>query len=109
MIVLSGCSHKHARPATKGYSERQHTGASPCVAMFEAVCDNRETASEEVEEAEVEPMAPLRHIAWLEGDYQTDYETNRSVAEVKAKKWEGKIPEVKDTDDYLQYLSVIDA
>lgn len=60
-------------------------------------------------EVEVVALPPHRYLAWMEGNYQTDYAPDRKIAEEKAKRWEGKVPDVKDTEEYLQYLSVIDA
>jgi len=55
------------------------------------------------------PMPPMRYLAWLEGDYQTAYAPNREVAGEKLQKYDGKVPDMSDTDEYLQYLSVLDA
>ncbi len=52
---------------------------------------------------------PYRHLAWMEGDFQTNYEPNRTIAEEKLKRWEGKIPEMTDNEEYLEYLSTLDA
>lgn len=51
---------------------------------------------------------PARHLAWLEGDLQNDYEPDRKIAEEKLKKLEGKV-EGADVDTQLEYLSVLDA
>ena len=50
-----------------------------------------------------------RHLAWLEGDYQNGYETNREIAAQRLKRWEGDAPSMENTDEYLEYLSIIDA
>jgi len=48
-----------------------------------------------------------RHLAWLDGNYQSDYEPDRKVAEERLIQWEGKIPSISDTENYLEYLSTL--
>lgn len=56
------------------------------------------------------PTAPVhRYLAWLEGDYQNNYEPSREVAAQRMKRWEGEVPSVENTDEYLEYLSLLDA
>jgi Tfp pilus assembly protein PilF len=50
-----------------------------------------------------------RYLAWLEGDYQNGYEPSREVAAQRMKRWEGEAPDMENTDEYLEYLSILDA
>ena len=51
---------------------------------------------------------PMRRLAWMEGDIQNDYQPDRKVAEEKLQEFKNKIPEMVETDAYLEYLSVLD-
>lgn len=51
----------------------------------------------------------LRRLAWLEGDAQTNYQTDRRYAEERLRQFEGKEPSFEDLDRYLEYLAVLDA
>lgn len=56
----------------------------------------------------VASAAPLeRFLAWFEGDLQTNYQTNREVAEAKLSGLQA--PALSDSDEYLEYLSLLDA
>ncbi len=68
--------------------------------------------------ASVKYQAPLtegvkpsvtRHLAWMEGDLENGFEPNRTVAEAHAQAWEGKVPEMSDSEAYLEYVTTIDA
>ena len=50
-----------------------------------------------------------RRLSWMEGDYQNDYEPDRKVAEAEAARYTAKVPDPSDVDEYLEYLSVLDA
>lgn len=50
-----------------------------------------------------------RYLAWVEGEFQNNYETDRSVANSKLAAWQEKAPDPSDTEDYLEYLSLLDA
>lgn len=52
---------------------------------------------------------PMRYPAWLEGDYQNSYRADRKAINEKLEKWSKSPPSPSDTDDYLEYLSVLDA
>jgi len=75
----------------------------PCLVGVSAVCPTDYPARVEA------PMPPLRYLAWLEGDYQSAYEPHRDVAAEKLHKFGGKVPDVADTEEYLKYLSLLDA
>jgi tetratricopeptide (TPR) repeat protein len=60
-----------------------------------------------VENKNEEPVA--RYLAWMDGDIQTGYRTDRKAAEGRLQELEGKVPESGNTDAYLEYLSVLDA
>lgn len=51
----------------------------------------------------------VRYLAWMDGDVQTGYRTDRKAAEARLHELEGKTPEPQNTDAYLEYLSVLDA
>ncbi len=56
------------------------------------------------------PLPPVtRHVAWLEGDAENDFEPNRKVAETRVSTWEGKIPEVSDGEKFLEYAATLGA
>ena len=50
-----------------------------------------------------------RHIAWMEGDVENNFEPNRQVAETRVNTWEGKIPEVADGENFLEYAATLGA
>ena len=50
-----------------------------------------------------------QHLAWLDGDVQSDYTPDRKIAEAKVEDWNGKEPSSEDTNAYLEYLSALDA
>jgi tetratricopeptide (TPR) repeat protein len=50
----------------------------------------------------------LRRLAWLEGDYQTGYRSDKRRAAEELKKLERE-PEPDSVDGYLQYLALLDA
>lgn len=50
-----------------------------------------------------------RFLAWYEGDYQTDYQVNRDIASDRLQDLEKSPPKIEDTDEYLEYLSLLDA
>ena len=50
-----------------------------------------------------------RHIAWIEGSYQTGYQVDRDIARERLRQWDGAAPSPTDVEKYLEYLSVIDA
>ncbi|MBY0369532.1 tetratricopeptide repeat protein [bacterium] len=50
-----------------------------------------------------------RHIAWMEGSFQTGYQVDRDIAKERLRQWDGAVPDPKDTEKYLEYLSVVDA
>lgn len=52
---------------------------------------------------------PMRYPAWLDGDYQSSYRGNRKALSEKLEKWTVKPPAATDTDEYLEYLSTLDA
>ena len=66
-------------------------------------------ASSVTEPTAAQPLPPQRYLAWLEGNYQTDYEPDRKVASEKAKRWDSKAPDMAETEEYLEYLSTRDA
>jgi tetratricopeptide (TPR) repeat protein len=68
-----------------------------------AGCASMETKTTE------SPPEVARYLAWMDGDYQSDYEVDRKVADERTKQLEAKPPSPTDTDEYLEYLSVLDA
>jgi len=52
---------------------------------------------------------PLRYLAWLDGDFQSEYQPQRELARRRLKRWRGGVPDESDTDKYLAYLAVLDA
>ncbi len=55
------------------------------------------------------PTSVIRHLAWMEGDLENQFEPNRTVAENRAAQWEGKIPEMSDSEAFLEYVATIGA
>lgn len=62
---------------------------------------NRETASAPT------ATGPYRFLAFVEGDYQSNYEPSRETAQAELEKYQGKVPDKKDSDAYLEYLSAL--
>ncbi len=50
-----------------------------------------------------------RYLAWYDGDYQSDYKVDRAVADSRLAQLEGKPPTVAQPDEYLEYVSLLDA
>lgn len=48
-----------------------------------------------------------RFLAWFEGDLQNDYAPNRELARTQLGDWAANPPEITDTDNYLEYLSLL--
>lgn len=61
------------------------------------------------EKSRVNENKPLRYLAWYEGDYQNDYQVDRAVAEKRMGELESKEPNLSQTDEYLEYVSLLDA
>lgn len=59
--------------------------------------------------AEETTSTTLRRLAWLEGEFENGYQVSRGIAAEKLKRWQGAVPDVKDQDAYLAYLSTLDA
>ncbi len=55
------------------------------------------------------PTQVIRHLAWMEGDAENQFEPNRTVAESRVTAWEGKIPEITDGEKFLEYVATIGA
>ncbi len=51
----------------------------------------------------------MRRIAWLEGDAQNNYQTDKRYALERLKEFQGHEPSHEDLDRYLEYLAVLDA
>lgn len=68
----------------------------------------RETSST-ADGTPAEVTAPARYLAWYDGDFQTDYQIDRATAEAKLKEFDEKAPSLDQVDDYLEYVSVLDA
>jgi len=66
-------------------------------------------ASVERKTASTAESNPFRYLAWIEGEYQTDYQPNREVVDRHLADLETKNPDPSQTDAYLEYLSVLDA
>ena len=55
------------------------------------------------------PMGPYRFLAFVEGDYQTNYEPNRGLADEELGGFAGREPDKKDADKYLAFLATLSA
>jgi tetratricopeptide (TPR) repeat protein len=53
-------------------------------------------------------LKPERRLAWMEGDLQNNYQPDRKVAEDRLSELEKSV-DPNDADEYLEYLSVLDA
>jgi len=62
---------------------------------------------EEVDVSASQP--PMRYVAWLQGDFQNEYEGDRQVASSRLANFEKNPPDMKDTESYLEYVSLLDA
>lgn len=107
VVVLVSCSSKQV--AHKGNCEdvlvrMSNSGKTKenCRKSMMALC------TDEIDPIQAK-MAPMRYLAWMEGTYQTSYEPDRVVAAEKLQKYDGKVPEISETEEYLKYLSVLDA
>jgi tetratricopeptide (TPR) repeat protein len=56
---------------------------------------------------ESEPVA--RYLAWMDGDFQSGYTTDKRTADTRLQELEAKTPDPSNTESYLEYLSVLDA
>lgn len=54
---------------------------------------------------EGQPVA--RYLAWMDGDYQSNYEANREIAASRLEELEAKPPAATDKEAYLEYLSLL--
>jgi tetratricopeptide (TPR) repeat protein len=82
------------------------------LAFVLAGCTSAPTARDTSSQADPSqnPMAaPSRYLAWYEGDYQTDYQIDRAIAEQRLSELESKTPTLAQVDDYLEYVSLLDA
>jgi tetratricopeptide (TPR) repeat protein len=70
-------------------------------------CASMQTTTTDSATTESSPVS--RYLAWMDGDYQSDYQVDRKVADERTKELEAKPPSPSDTDEYLEYLSVLDA
>lgn len=76
-----------------------------------------DTVAEGTSETPVESTTPIvnvegttfRYLAWIEGDLQTGYQVDRNIAESRLQELSAKPPSPEQTDEYLEYLSLIDA
>ncbi len=50
----------------------------------------------------------IRRVAWVEGDFQNGYQSNRNVAVEKLQQFT-QAPDEKDTDKYLDYIATLGA
>lgn len=55
------------------------------------------------------PTGPYRFLAFVEGDYQTNYEPNRRLADDELEGFSGGEPDKKNADKYLAYLATLAA
>ena len=95
VLCLAGCASK--APVTTGQTEsnRMQMCAESCeCALAQAGNGN---------------MLPVRQLAWLDGDVQTDYQPDRDVAEKKLKDAEASNPSADDPDKFLDYVATLDA
>ncbi|MBI3296166.1 MAG: tetratricopeptide repeat protein [Deltaproteobacteria bacterium] len=49
-----------------------------------------------------------RRLAWVEGDIQSSYQSDRKYARERLKSFEGREPSPEDLDRYLEYLALLD-
>jgi hypothetical protein len=56
-------------------------------------CASAEATSTETCAAAAGEAPVFRYIASVEGDYNSGYQPDRTVAESKLRRWEGKVPE----------------
>lgn len=52
---------------------------------------------------------PIPYLSWLEGDFQTGFEPDRSLASSKLGSWEMTPPSVDEKDKFLDYVALLDA